>query len=160
MGPDCHTASLFPGEPMIDNTTDIIGHVWVEKFKQWRITMLPGVIRAAKNTVMLVTGKDKTQRLKEILSSPIDLKKYPVQMTSRYSQRHLDPRRGRRRAGIAERGDSSFKTRAASDLSQRGPQVVPSPGTFFLLTRYSSFRSSGTSNPRGSPSLDHALILG
>ena len=81
MGPDCHTASLFPGEPMIDNMTDIIGHVWVEKFKQWRITMLPGVIRAAKNTVMLVTGKDKTQPLKEILSSPIDLKKYPVQMT-------------------------------------------------------------------------------
>ena len=66
---------------MIDNMTDIIGYVWVEKFKQWRITMLPGVIRAAKNTVMLVTGKDKTQPLKEILSSPIDLKKYPVQMT-------------------------------------------------------------------------------
>jgi 6-phosphogluconolactonase len=81
MGPDCHTASLFPGEPMIDDRSGIIGHVWVEKFKQWRITMLPGVLRAAKNSVMLVTGKDKAQPLHTILNSPIDLKKYPVQMT-------------------------------------------------------------------------------
>jgi 6-phosphogluconolactonase len=81
MGPDCHTASLFPGEPMIDNRTDLIGAVWVEKFKQWRITMLPGVLRAAKHSVMLVTGKDKAQPLYDVLNNPIDLKKYPVQVT-------------------------------------------------------------------------------
>ena len=32
MGPDAHTASLFPGEPLIDDHRNLVGAVYVEKF--------------------------------------------------------------------------------------------------------------------------------
>ena len=39
MGPDAHTASLFPGEPLIADRTGIAAHVWVEKMKMDRVTL-------------------------------------------------------------------------------------------------------------------------
>ncbi|HZL56741.1 MAG TPA: 6-phosphogluconolactonase, partial [Bryobacteraceae bacterium] len=53
MGPDRHTASLFPGEPLIGNKTGIAAVVWVEKFKQHRVTLLPGVLEKARHTLCL-----------------------------------------------------------------------------------------------------------
>jgi 6-phosphogluconolactonase len=83
MGPDGHTASLFPGEPLIEDRTRVAAAVWVEKFKQWRITLLPGVLLNAKNTVMLVTGNDKAQALHAVLHGPSDVLKYPAQLIAR-----------------------------------------------------------------------------
>lgn len=83
MGPDGHTASLFPGQPLIEDRTGIAAAVWVEKFKQWRITLLPGVLLAAKNTAMLVTGADKAEALEAVLHGPYDPLKYPSQMVAR-----------------------------------------------------------------------------
>jgi 6-phosphogluconolactonase len=80
MGPDAHTASLFPGEPMILNRTDITASVWVEKFKQHRITLLPGVIAAAAHRVMLVAGEDKIPALENVLKGDHDPLKYPAQI--------------------------------------------------------------------------------
>ena len=62
MGPDMHTASLFPGEPLILNQTGIAAAVWVEKFQQHRVTLLPGVLERARHTLCLVTGADKTPK--------------------------------------------------------------------------------------------------
>ncbi len=42
IGPDAHTASLFPGEPMIDDRAHIAAAVHVQKLNKWRITLLPG----------------------------------------------------------------------------------------------------------------------
>src|SRR5690348_9197484 len=36
MGPDAHTASLFPGEPLISDSNGLVAAVFVEKFHQWR----------------------------------------------------------------------------------------------------------------------------
>ncbi|MBZ5602138.1 MAG: 6-phosphogluconolactonase [Acidobacteriia bacterium] len=83
MGPDAHTASLFPGEPLIDDRRGIAAAVWVEKMHQWRITMLPAVLLAARHTVMLVAGADKAGILKEVLEGPYEPKKYPVQLVAR-----------------------------------------------------------------------------
>jgi len=41
MGPDAHSASLFPGEPLIDDREGIAAAVFVPKFNQWRVTLLP-----------------------------------------------------------------------------------------------------------------------
>lgn len=81
MGPDGHTASLFPGEELIVH--GIASAVWVEKMQQWRITLLPGVLEAARHTVMLVTGADKAAILRAVLTSPYDPKQYPAQIASR-----------------------------------------------------------------------------
>jgi 6-phosphogluconolactonase len=80
MGPDAHTASLFPGEPLIDDRTNIAAAVYVEKFQQWRITLLPGVLRDAKETIMLVAGEDKAEPLRSVLRGPYEPKKYPTQV--------------------------------------------------------------------------------
>jgi len=83
MGPDAHTASLFPGEPLIKNTSGIAAHVWVEKMKMDRVTLLPGVLRAAKCTVLEVSGADKAEAAHLVLKGPTDEMKYPCQIASR-----------------------------------------------------------------------------
>ncbi|HTB13232.1 MAG TPA: 6-phosphogluconolactonase [Bryobacteraceae bacterium] len=83
MGPDAHTASLFPGEPLIDDRTGLAGAVYVEKLNSHRVTLLPAVLLAAKHTVLLVTGPDKAQPLSDVLYGPHDPKKFPCQLTER-----------------------------------------------------------------------------
>ena len=85
MGPDAHTASLFPGEPLIKNRTDIAAHVWVDKLKMHRVTLLPGVLAAAKHTVMQVTGAEKADPLHKVLFGPDDPLEYPCQIATRDS---------------------------------------------------------------------------
>ena len=80
MGPDAHTASLFPGEPRIDDLENLVAALYVEKFHQWRITLLPGALMAAKQTIMLVAGEDKAEPLRSVLHCPYDPKKYPAQI--------------------------------------------------------------------------------
>ena len=80
MGPDAHTASLFPGDPSIDDRENLVAAVYVEKFKQWRITLLPGALLAARHTIMLVAGEDKAEPLRSVLHEPYDPKKYPAQI--------------------------------------------------------------------------------
>ena len=80
IGPDGHTASLFPGESLIEDRENLAAAVWVEKMHQWRITLLPGVLEAARNTVVLATGTDKAASLKAVLKGPYDPMKWPAQI--------------------------------------------------------------------------------
>ena len=86
MGPDAHTASLFPGDPIIQNRTEVAAHVWVEKLRMHRITLLPGVLLAAKCTVLQVSGLEKAEAFHHVLRDPEDLLKYPCQIASRDSK--------------------------------------------------------------------------
>jgi 6-phosphogluconolactonase len=87
MGSDAHTASLFPGEPLIDNDTGIAAAVWVEKMRSHRVTLLPGVLRKARATVLQVSGSDKAAPLKSVLQGPQDPKQFPCQIAARDSER-------------------------------------------------------------------------
>jgi 6-phosphogluconolactonase len=83
MGPDAHTASLFPGEPLIDDHENLVAAVYAEKFHQWRITLLPGVLLAARNTIMLVAGEDKAEALHAVFEEPYNPRKYPAQLVAK-----------------------------------------------------------------------------
>ena len=82
MGPDAHTASLFPGEPLINNQTGITASVWVEKLGQHRITLLRGVLESARHTLCLAAGADKAEALQRVLRDPFDPLKFPSQIKS------------------------------------------------------------------------------
>jgi 6-phosphogluconolactonase len=67
MGPDGHTASLFPGgKALLENSRWVVSD-WVEKFKTDHITLSCPVLNHARGGMFLVSGKDKAATLKEVL---------------------------------------------------------------------------------------------
>ena len=69
--------------------------MYVEKFKQWRVTLLPGVLLAAKHTVFLVAGEDKAEAVRAVFKEEYDPKKYPAQIASPpWPGRHVVSGRG------------------------------------------------------------------
>jgi 6-phosphogluconolactonase len=82
MGPDGHTASLFPGDPLIANRTGIVASTWVEKMKQHRVTLLPAVLERARHTLCLATGAEKADALHAVLRGPFDPSRTPSQIAS------------------------------------------------------------------------------
>jgi len=73
MGPDGHTASLFPGSPGLrERNAWVIANRVASKLLQLdtvRITLTFPVLNAAKNVAFLVSGKDKAEMLPRALSS-------------------------------------------------------------------------------------------
>jgi len=86
LGPDAHTASLFPGEPLIEDRHGIAAAVFKNENSQWRITLLPGVLLAAKHTVFLVTGKDKQEAVHNVFEGPYDPIKFPAQIVTHHGR--------------------------------------------------------------------------
>jgi 6-phosphogluconolactonase len=80
MGPDTHTASLFPGDPLIQDRSGITAATFAAKFNQWRVTLLPAVLLAARHTLVLAPGADKAEGLAHVFGPEHDESKYPSQI--------------------------------------------------------------------------------
>jgi 6-phosphogluconolactonase len=87
VGADAHTASLFPGEPLIEDREKIVAAVHVPKLSAIRITLLPGVLLSARHTAVLASGEDKAEALREIFHGPSDPLNFPAQIIARHSRR-------------------------------------------------------------------------
>jgi len=75
LGPDGHTASIFPGSDVLHETKRLVAAPWVEKFNTHRITMTLPLLNNGASVVFLISGKEKAEIVKEILQGP---KPYPA----------------------------------------------------------------------------------
>ncbi|HBP86532.1 MAG TPA: 6-phosphogluconolactonase [Nitrospirales bacterium] len=82
MGPDGHTASLFPGTSAVAESQKLVAAPWVEKLHTHRVTLTPPVLNAAKHVVFLVGGGDKAPALQAVLEGPADPARYPAQVVN------------------------------------------------------------------------------
>ncbi len=84
MGPDGHTASLFPHSPALDDTTHWVVANPVDspvaKGKTTRITLTARAINATRAVRFLVAGGDKAPALHAVLEGPRDGKAFPAQL--------------------------------------------------------------------------------
>jgi len=77
MGPDGHTASLFPNSYEPD-TKQLVAWTVPPEAPHHRITLTPCVLRAASQIMILLTGKDKASMLKTVFSNEPDVMPYPI----------------------------------------------------------------------------------
>ena len=80
VGPDGHTASLFPGTEALHAKRRLVVANWVEKFQTYRITMTAAVVNRAALIIFLVSGKEKAEVLKEILEGDYRPDLLPAQL--------------------------------------------------------------------------------
>lgn len=80
MGPDGHTASLFPGEDPLIESADLVRAVYSQSQSQWRITLTPQVLNAARTVVFAVEGAAKTASLAEVRQGPRNPTRFPAQI--------------------------------------------------------------------------------
>ena len=80
MGPDGHTASLFPQTAALKETSRRVVVNYVPKFKTDRITLTVPVLNGAREVLFLVAGADKTDALREVLEGPPNSDLYPSQL--------------------------------------------------------------------------------
>lgn len=80
MGPEGHTASLFPHQPSLHETTRLVMPVSVPKPPPDRLTVTPPLLNAAHNVLFLATGADKVDALRAVIEGPFNPDEYPAQI--------------------------------------------------------------------------------
>lgn len=79
LGPDGHTASLFPGSEALDESRRWVCPNYVEKLHMYRMTLTYPVLNAAREIVFLVSGAGKADIVRQVLEGPRDPKQFPAQ---------------------------------------------------------------------------------
>jgi 6-phosphogluconolactonase len=82
MGPDGHTASLFPGTAALQEKSRLVVSNWVEKLKTNRLSFTLPVLNAARCVAFLVSGTDKASVLKTVLEENASGEQYPAKLVN------------------------------------------------------------------------------
>lgn len=80
LGPDAHTASLFPGTQALYEQQRLVIANWVGKFFADRITMTAPVLKNAACVIFLVSGEEKALPLKAVLQGRYEPSQLPAQL--------------------------------------------------------------------------------
>jgi 6-phosphogluconolactonase len=78
MGPDGHTASLFPYSCIL-RAQQLVAGVYVDKFHSWRISITYPMLNHARRLLFLVAGADKADMLHHIHVDPPGNNIVPIQ---------------------------------------------------------------------------------
>ncbi len=87
LGPDGHTASLFPGHKILHQRARLVAAVYVEKMKSHRLTLTLPVLNHGANIFFLVAGEEKAPVLRVVLQEKSKLDPLPAEL--------VQPARGR-----------------------------------------------------------------
>lgn len=82
MGPDGHTASLFPGHPALDTPAETLAVVVDDSPKPppLRVSLTTAALNTAREALFLVAGADKAANVRAALRGPHDPKRIPAQL--------------------------------------------------------------------------------
>jgi len=80
MGPDGHTASLFPHTEAINELGRLAVANHVPQKDTWRLTLTWPVINAATEVFFLIGGADKAETVREVFTGERDVERLPSQL--------------------------------------------------------------------------------
>ena len=83
MGPDGHTASLFPGSAALNERDARVVPVLAPKPPPQRMTITPAVIERARSIIMIAAGAEKAPMVSRALGGFEDPKVVPAQLARR-----------------------------------------------------------------------------
>lgn len=80
MGDDGHTASLFPGQAVLQEQDKWVAAYYLEPQTMFRITLTAPLINKARQIVVITFGENKAHALNEVLYGAFNPEKYPTQL--------------------------------------------------------------------------------
>jgi 6-phosphogluconolactonase len=89
LGPDGHTASLFPGSDAVRERTRLVVAPWVGAQSGFRITMTLPVFNRAACALFVVSGEEKAEALRSVLEGDLQPDRFPAQSVRPHEGRLL-----------------------------------------------------------------------
>ena len=86
LGTNGHTASLFPGRPVLHERRHWTAPDFVEEIAAWRITLTVPILNAARAVSFLVFGIEKADVLRRVLQGPSQPDDLPAQLIQPHGQ--------------------------------------------------------------------------
>ncbi|WP_069801447.1 6-phosphogluconolactonase [Thermogemmatispora onikobensis] len=80
MGPEGHTASLFPHQAALHEREHLVLPVSVPKPPPERLTFTPPLLQAARHILFLITGSDKAEAVRAVLEEQGSPDDYPARL--------------------------------------------------------------------------------
>jgi len=83
MGDDGHTASLFPGEAILNEKEKWVDAYYLKSQEMYRITLTAPIINKAENILVVAFGEAKKHALNEVLNGEYNPQLYPLQLINK-----------------------------------------------------------------------------
>jgi len=83
MGDDGHTASLFPGEEILNEKEKWVDAYYLKSQEMYRITLTEPIINKAENILVVAFGESKRHALNEVLNGEYNPQLYPLQLINK-----------------------------------------------------------------------------